>query len=134
MESLLQHLLDLLQDPDTQDTLEETARIYFAGTEVLYTVLCTVYCISTVLYIYCTGYLQYCILYFIVVLRASPSTSSRASSSAACCCSASSSSSASASSAVSAASGDDYSAHIAGIVELETKANTKVRNHGEGPY
>jgi len=33
MESLLQHLLDLLQDPDTQDTLEETARIYFAGTE-----------------------------------------------------------------------------------------------------
>jgi len=33
MESLLQHLLDLLQDPDTKDTLEETARIYFAGTE-----------------------------------------------------------------------------------------------------
>ena len=58
MDSLLQHVLDLLQDPDTQDTLEETARIYFAGTEVLYTVLCTVYC---VLYIYCTVYLLYCI-------------------------------------------------------------------------
>ena len=119
MESLLQHLLDLLQDPDTQDTLEETARIYFAGTEVS----CDWLRASHVTMVLISDWSH----------RASPSTSSRASSSAASCCSASSSSSASASSAVSEASGDDYSAHITETVELETQVHTKFRNHGEGP-